>query len=293
MTTLELARRFVSRSRLPGRYILAEVAAKLFAPPTGVVEANLGSYRVAFDFGDLIQRQVYFGLYDQAETELLRRILGSGDIFLDLGANVGYYSLIASQIVGPEGRVHAFEPIGQNARVLTRTIAENGISNITVNEVAVGAEAGSLDLFVPDGDIGNSGWASIVPSERRPRTITVEMVAIDDYLAAQSVDRVRLVKMDIEGGELNALRGMERLLRQADAPDLLCEVNPFLLEKLGLGAGSLGQLLDKRGYLLYEVGSSGLKAIDPHDEIVRQINVFGTKDVLRRNDGTEDSRSST
>lgn len=287
MTALELVRRLLCRTGLPGRHVLAELAAKVFAPPTRMVEGNLGSYRLSFDFGDLIQRQIYFGLYDRAETELLSRVLGSGDIFLDIGANVGYYSLVASQIVGSEGRVHDFEPIGPNARALERTITENDITNITVNQVAVGAQLGSLDLFVPDGEIGNSGWASIVPSPRRSRTITVEQVAIDDYLSAQSVGRVDLVKLDIEGGESDALRGMARLLQRSDAPDLLCEVNPFLLGKLGLDAGALISLLDKYEYSLYEVASFGLKAIDPDDKFVRQINLFCTKEAFNGNNWSE------
>ena len=154
MTILKLARTFISRTRLPGRYILAEMAAKLFAPPTGVVEGELGGFRLTLDFSDSIQRQIYFGLYDQPETALLGRLLRPGDVFLDVGANVGYYSLIASQNVGLKGQVHAFEPIAKNVRTLTRTIAENGISNIFVNQVAVGAQAGSLGMVVIKEDSG-------------------------------------------------------------------------------------------------------------------------------------------
>lgn len=284
MTTLELVRRFVSRTGLPGRYVLAETAAKVLAPRTKVVEGHLGRYRLTYNFNDLIQRQIYFGLYDRPETELLNRILKPGDFFLDIGANVGYYSLVASQIVGPYGRVHAFEPICENVRVLEQTIVDNGISNIIVNPIAVGAQSGHLDLFVPPKDIGNSGWASVAPSERRSRAVTVEKVAIDDYLEDKPPQSIRLVKMDIEGGELDALLGMAKLLRRTDAPDLICEVNPFLLKKLGLHPGSLVRLLDTHGYSLYEIASAGFKPINPGDEIVRQINLFGTKHAFCRSD---------
>jgi FkbM family methyltransferase len=277
MLALDLVRRFGSKTRLPGRYILAEIAAKLFAPKGGILEGHVGIYRVLFDFHNLLQRQMYFELYEQPETQLIHAVLDTGDVFLDVGANIGYYSLLASQIVGAHGQVHAFEPIPQNVVALRRTMLLNGITNIVVNQLAVGARPGSLDLFVSDHEAGSSGWASIVPSRRRSKVVTVERTAIDHYLRSRSISQVSLVKLDIEGGELDAFKGMRSLLGQPHAPDLLCEVNPHLLEKLGRESHDLTRFIAERGYALHRVESSTLKPIGSDQEITKLVNLFCTK----------------
>ena len=277
MLALDLVRRLGSKTRLPGRYVLAEIAAKLFMPKSGFLEGHVGMYRVLFDFRDLLQRQMYFELYEQPETRLIHAVLDTGDVFLDVGANVGYYSLLASQIVGDSGQVHAFEPIPQNVVALRRTILANGITNIVVNQVAVGDRPGSLDLFVSDQKVGSSGWASIVPSRRRSKVVTVERMAIDHYVQSGSISRVKLAKLDIEGGELDAFRGMISLLGQPDAPDLLCEVNPHLLEKLGSESRDLTWFLAEQGYVLYRVELSALKPIGSNQKITKLENLFCTK----------------
>jgi FkbM family methyltransferase len=277
MLALDLVRKLGPLTWLPGRYVLAEMMARLYTPKDGVLEGQVGAYRVLFDFRDLLQRQMYLGLYEQPETRLVQAVLGSGDIFLDVGANIGYYSLIAAQIVGAGGQVHALEPIPQNVAALRHTIRENGITNIVVNQVAAGAGPGSLDLFVSDQEFGNSGWASVVPSGRRPKVVIVERMAIDDYLTSRSIDRVNLVKLDIEGGELDAFRGMRSLLALPDAPDLLFEVNPDLLERLGSESRDLTRFIAERGYALYRVELPALEPVAPEQKIDRLANLFCTK----------------
>jgi FkbM family methyltransferase len=278
MKLLDLSRSILSRTQVPGRFILAELASRALAPATKRVEGRIGAYAMTFDFRDLLQRQMYFGLYDQAEIRLLKRLLNPGDTFLDIGANVGYYSLVASQLVGSSGHVHAFEPIAQNADILSRTIRRNDISNITVNQVAVGSHLGLLKLFVADRDLGNSGWASVVPSERRPRHIEVEQIAVDDYLRERNLSKIHLAKLDIEGNEPEALEGMRRTLQGADAPGLLCEVSPFLLERRGMEPRHLLLQLLEYGYELYRVSPSGLKPIDLETELdPNATNLYCTK----------------
>ena len=277
MKLLTLAQKMISSRNWPGRYMLAEIAAKTLGPSKGTVEGYIGLYQVSFDFGDQLQRLMYFNLYDQIETRLLHQLLKAGHIFLDVGANVGYYSLIASPLVGDQGQVHSFEPILSNRATLQQTITRNGITNIVVNSVAVGANKGSLTLYVNDDEIGNSGWASIVPSKRRPKTISVDVISIDEYLQSQGIDHVDLIKLDIEGAEGEALRGMKNLLAQAEAPDLLFEVNPYLLNQQNVDSRMLSGYLAEQGYSLFEIGTSPPSLIDPHQIFTDLVNLFGTK----------------
>jgi FkbM family methyltransferase len=274
---LRLVRKLIRNINLPGRYVLSEVAAKVLVPATGFVEGSIGAYRISCDFRDLIQRQIYFGLYDQAETRLVRKLLKPGDGFFDVGANVGYYSLVASQIIGNSGRVHAFEPIAENVAAFKETITVNSIANIIVNQVAVGAADGSLTLYVGDGRAKSSGWASQVLSESRPKALVVDMISLDGYIQREAIDHIRLVKLDIEGAERDALLGMQALLSQPDAPDLLCEINPYLLGRQNLDSRALTRFLADHGYFLYQADKLTAGNMDPDKIIVQLINLFCTK----------------
>jgi FkbM family methyltransferase len=200
----------------------AEFSCRFLAPPNKQVAGKIGEYEFLFDFNDELQRQMYFGLYDLQEITLLKKALRPGEVFLDIGANVGYYSLIASSLVGYKGQVHAFEPIPENANKITTALGRNGISNVRVNQVAVGDKDGTFVFYVGNAELSNSGWASIVPSKRRPCTLTVPKISIDRYLYDNEINSVSFLKIDVEGAEPDAIAGMSSLLEQNVAPDIIC-----------------------------------------------------------------------
>ena len=274
-------RRLVNGYRLPGRDVVVELASRLLARRQRLREGKVGAYRVHLDLGDTIQSQVYFGTYETENIALVKRILRPGDVFFDLGANIGHYSLVAAQVVGNSGEVHSFEPIPGNADILQRAIDENSIPNIVLNRAAVGARSGSLTLHIAADDLGNSGWASQVPSPRRPRQINVKMLSLDDYMLAAHLSSFRLLKIDVEGAEPEAFAGAARLLAQPDAPDILCEVNPFLLDRQGLDSRSMTACLAGYGYLLGRVGGLTPEGLDPERKIVTGVDLYCTKDSAR------------
>ncbi|MCZ2112778.1 MAG: FkbM family methyltransferase [Anaerolineae bacterium] len=274
---LAFSRSVLSRTRLPGRYPMAELVAKLFAPADKLVEGRIGDFAYQFDFHDELQRQMYFGIYDQAEMALMSEILHPGDVFFDIGANVGYYSFQAASLVGDTGEVHSFEPIPENALKIQTAVERNKLENVHVNQVAVGESEGTLELYLGDEGLGNSGWASIVSSERRPRALSVRMLSIDHYVAENDIGPVRLIKMDVEGAEPEVIAGMKLLLERSDAPYLLCEVNPWLLERRGLDSTAITQPLAAHGYRLYPVETSAVTEIDPLQTISDLTNLFCRK----------------
>ncbi len=274
---LELTKYLVSHTRLPGRYLAAEFIAKLFEPANKQVEGLVGEFSYLFDFRDELQRLMYFGLYDQAEIDLMKTVLSEGDIFLDIGSNVGYYSLHASSIVGELGQVHAFEPVPENAQKLTTALYNNGIQNTCVNQVAIGETEGTFDLYLGNEGLGDSGWASIVPSKRRLTVLPVRKKAIDQYLFEKGIRSVQFVKIDVEGAEPEVIAGMSLLLKSENAPDVLCEVNPYLLEKRGLSSTAITQPLASHGYHLYLIKGISLLEVDPCCLIIKLTNLFCSK----------------
>ncbi len=145
---------------------------------------------------------------------LLERTLRPGDVFIDAGSNIGFYSMLASRLVGSQGKVHAFEMMPDTAHRLRRNISLSGASNVTVHQLALSNVSGDTvqAAFNPQ----FLGQASISSSlgAARTRTVDVSTTRFDDLLA--DIGPIRLMKIDLEGAELNALKGGAAMLRNVE-----------------------------------------------------------------------------
>jgi FkbM family methyltransferase len=168
-------------------------------------------------------------IYEPHVTAELRRRLGPGMTFVDVGANVGYFALLAATLVGPQGKVIAFEPNLDNCELFRRSIAASGFAEqVHLHPYAAAEKAQTFVLDVGGNDSNGrmiDFSAEAVAGINPPRTI--QAVALDDLLAGES--RLDVVKMDIEGAEPRALRGMAQVIRK-HRPLLLLEFSPFLIQ---------------------------------------------------------------
>jgi FkbM family methyltransferase len=154
----------------------------------------------------------------------LAELLEPGDVFYDVGANIGYFTLIGARLVGPAGRVVAVEPQPEALRRLHHNVALNRFANVTTIEAAVGDEEGSCSLVVsPEGILE---WAALEssPTQTLP-TIPVRVTTVD--ILRSDLPAPTLVKLDVEGAEDRALLGMHETL-QRDRPVVVCEVHASL-----------------------------------------------------------------
>ena len=269
------------RLPIPGRYVAVEAATPFLAPFEPVVGEVGAGLRMRCDLRDQVQRQIYYGLYESLETRLVKQRLRKGDTFLDIGANVGYYTLLAAEAVGPPGKVHAFEPVSDVCALLTQNVRANSLTNVTVNELAMSGSRSDLELFVRPA-AGSTGWASIVPSRKyENQTIQVAATTLDDYVAMHQLESIALIKLDIEGAEPQALEGGAKLLAGDDAPDLLCEINPLLLDRAGVSGRELKLLIGSFGYTLYEITAVGPKPLRIDSDEHRLKNVLASKCRVR------------
>jgi FkbM family methyltransferase len=173
---------------------------------------------------DWIQQNIYFkNTYEEHEISFVEHSLKKGDVFIDVGANIGIFSLVASLQVGEEGKVYSFEPIKKNYDSLTNHIQINNIKNAILEKIAVSDNQGILNLYLNEND-KNSGMATAY-SDNFTLAETVPSTSLDLYFADKNDRPIKLIKIDIEGGEYPALLGMQQLLRK-DKPDLLIEINP-------------------------------------------------------------------
>lgn len=159
---------------------------------------------------DWIQRTLYyFGLWEPNLTAWIERRLKRGDGFIDVGANVGYFTLLASDCVGPDGNVVAIEAMPAIYEHLARHIRDNGLTNTrVVNKAAVGPDApAEVSLFW--GDAGNLGSTGLLQQNDSLRSVTVAAGTLADILNDEECRRARLMKVDVEGVEDEVIRGLQ------------------------------------------------------------------------------------
>lgn len=233
-----------------GRLVMGK-ARRLARSPTGSVIGHVGKVRFEFDFGlasptvSMMWRRTY-----QPEIAIaMRRYLQIGSTFVDVGANVGYFSAIGADLVGPSGAVIAFEPVPRYAERLSRLGTLNPEFDISVREAAVGDVPGTVEIFVNNDDnIGaNSVVREAVPHPTDP--VVVDVVRLGDSLAT----RVDLIKMDIEGFEIPALLGLGDTLPVIGSPPIICEFNPQHYGTLGVTLDDAHEWLLSARYRAREV----------------------------------------
>jgi FkbM family methyltransferase len=171
--------------------------------------------------------------------------LREGDIAIDVGAHVGYFSVLFRLGVGPSGAVYAFEPLPETYRRLLRNVMVNRFVNFLPLPLAVADRSGSAEFHI---SLRNEGESSLLGWESGTRSCTVQVTCLDDVFQDALPKRPRLLKLDAEGVELNILRGGSRFF-ETHAPDLvICEINRNVLMAAGASEGMLRRFFDERGY---------------------------------------------
>lgn len=154
----------------------------------------------------------------------LARLLSAGNVFYDIGANVGFFSLIAAKLVGSAGLVYAFEPVAENAASIRENASLNNHRNLLLLDVAVGKVSENAELLLTGWDGGSSLSSSVVkPSDPRLKR-NVRVVALDDIIEQEKLRPPNVVKIDVEGVELDVIQGMTKTIANSK-PVLLYEID--------------------------------------------------------------------
>jgi len=234
--------------------------------------------KIKLSLRDWIQQQIYFfGYYDKRGILFIKSHLKAGDTFIDVGGNIGAYSLIAAKIVGKMGTVVAFEPVTQVRKRLEENGALNQFQQLNVEPFAVFHENTALELHVSSKE--NFGMSSMhVHDEDTGLTESVKAVRFDDYAAQNGITRIDLVKMDIEGAELFALHGMKQTLVQLK-PTVFIEICPGVLEGTTLQSDEIYAFFEAINYSPFCIGVSGeIIPFSPKNEAGYTNFVFISRD---------------
>ena len=202
-------------------------------------------------------RTVRVGLFQEAETKLFQSLLYPGMTVADVGAYVGYFTVLASRLVGSAGRVFAFEPDEMAFEYLARNIAENDCRNVVATRKAISDRA-AVATLVRD-PRGPESFLADVPIDHRSRAVdTLSMDLFFETIGWPSVD---LVKMNIEGGELHALWGMTDFSRRNPNLKLVMEFNPWAMRRAEVSRSDLTDALKKLGFRRCQIVERGLKDV--------------------------------
>lgn len=195
---------------------------------------------------------IALGVYERYESELFRSKIKPGMTIIDIGANLGYYTAIASRLAGERGLVVGFEPEPNFFKLLSRNIRRNDMKNVTCFELAIAEKNGVADLYLSN---ENKGHNSIIRSEELKTSVHVKTTTLDYFLASQRIPKVDIIKMDIEGAEVLALEGMKNTLIK-HRPLLFLEFSPHSIIKIKRNPMDFLLTLRDIGYSIFEINKA-------------------------------------
>jgi FkbM family methyltransferase len=205
-------------------------------------------FRLKLDLSEPAQRKIYFfGDYDERhEIALLRRVLRPGDIFWDVGANIGFYTLTASPLVGPEGRVVAFEPASHAWQALIANLQLNQSDNVHPVQIALSDGSGQGVLY-RRADFADGGASLIARTDYHGDSEVVSTISLDQFLSQSGLSPPTFMKIDVEGLEGKVLTGGQQILQGKTPPLILIEMNdPEEIGTILQPAGYQGAYLHRR-----------------------------------------------
>ena len=224
----------------------------LHLKPTGIVLIYAQGSKMYVDSRDIgvTPYLLEWGFYEKYTTALFKSLVKKGMVVVDVGANVGYYTLLAAHLVGDEGKVFAFEPDPYNFSLLCKNIEINGYRNVIPVREAIFSKSGKVKLFLDKNNLG--GHSLSEANVDISGSITIEATSLDDYF--KNIDgKIDVVKMDVQGLEMDVLEGMTNTINQNDNLQIITEFWPMGLRNSGSSpAGFLNKLI-KCGFTLHQI----------------------------------------
>lgn len=237
--------------------LLKIIYTKLWPLQKSSLQKRINGVLFEFDFNlDPAIKSMFYGTYEIPTIETIRKFLKRGDLFIDVGANIGYISTIALGIVGKEGELHSFEPVPAFFNRLKNIPIKNREYTHIINQCALGERDGTEKIFVTN--LVNIGWNTMVPGflsdETTKEKIEVPIKRLDTYIKEKNIKKIALLKIDTEGFEFPVLKGLRGYFENNDyRPVIICEIAPAAYPFLGYTLSQLSEYMEKFGYLAFDM----------------------------------------
>lgn len=226
-----------------------------------------------------ISQGIYSGSFEWREQRFLNRFLRTGDVFVDVGANVGLFTLIAARRIGRSGHVYAFEPCSKTYQRLLTNVALNRLAQVSSYRLALSDRAAQLNINISLN--GYDAWSSLAEPVLGDSYAVERVSAVtwDDFARENDLlGRVTMIKIDVEGWESRVLRGGTQALSRADAPVLQVEFTGQAARSAGSSCTELYRLLEELGYRMFTYDALSKRLIpDPLRERYPYLNLVAAK----------------
>ena len=235
--------------------------------PSGLTKIKIHDFMILIEADEIgmAPQLLEKGVYEPFETLQVNSILKSGDVFVNIGANFGYYTLLASKLVGQTGKVYAFEPEPKNLFLLKNNVTQNNLKNVEVSDFAVSNQDGlQLDLYTDQKNIGNPSL-SLRNIPNLMGHVRVQTITLDSYFKDSGLPEINLIQMDTQGSEGNIIDGAAELIQKYH-PVIIMEFWPYGLKNLGTEASSLLKKMSAFGYSRMVLNEQEGCSIDLTDE---------------------------
>ncbi len=248
------------------RHLKWKILSKLSYWYDGIIVGDVQGKKMFLDLSDRVHCETLYttGMWEKNETRVFKKLLRSGMVVLDIGANVGYYTLLAAEAVGASGRVYAFEPEPSRFRLLEKNIQANGLKNVSPVSKAISNKTGTARLYLNPRK--NPADHRLFDSSDHRESIDVETTRIDDFFKDQ-VRPIHVIKMDIQGSEVAALEGMRETIRRNKELVIITEFWPEGLRKGGFSPSEFLGTLVAEGFALQIIseGPQALQRVEPEE----------------------------
>jgi FkbM family methyltransferase len=196
----------------------------------------------------LHQEIIRSGVYESETTQFFNKFIKPGWNVIDIGANIGYYTVLLAKLTGPTGKVYTFEPTRKYFGYLSRNVRENDLNNVILNRIGLSNKKGKVKL-----KFDNSSATAFWTGDKKPEySEVINLVSLDNYLKYYSMSRLDLIKVDVDGCEPDLLKGAVRTLKKYQ-PVIVMEVSHSHLLKYGITAWDYFSILKNLGYLIYTI----------------------------------------
>ena len=216
-------------------------------------------HKIYLDSNDSLHLSIHKN-WEDLETEIVKKHVSKGDFVLDLGANIGYYTLLFAKIVGDSGRVYAFEPDPVNFALLKKNVEVNNYNNVVLVQKAVSNKSEKSKLYLCEGNLADH---RIYDTHNGRKSIQIETTKLDDFFNDKNI-RFDFIKMDIEGAEGGAVQGMRNILKRSKNIKIITEFYPEALEGFGIGAREYLNLLLRHNFKFF--------MLDEKEKKIREIS---------------------
>lgn len=244
------------------KHLIAALKRLSLLPKSPVIKKINGVlYEFDFNYDDAL-KYMYTGSYEIDTIHIMKGLLKKGDVFIDVGANIGYLSAIGAGFVGKTGQVHSFEPVPQYFERLKNMAMINKDFQIIVNQISLGEKEGEANIRLSNER--NIGWNSMVflsgKKDKIKEEIKVGVCRLDAYIEQKKLNKITLIKIDVEGFEFPVLKGLSRYLdNTGHRPAIICEINPFVCLIMKYSLPELSEYIRKYGYNIYNILNNRIK----------------------------------